>query len=409
MLPVYLVTNHFPPLAYSRKWSWYARALAAAGLDVTVVTAVRPGRGPGHDHFEDPQTVPEASRVSVRRLAVPGWGGAGTALAWLGLAPCPHANWHWRLRRDLTPLLRRRPGVVLAVHPPAANLSGAAAAAGAAGCPLAVDLRESYGARSSWLWRLLPGRRERGLGRLLPRAALVSVCTEALRDELLARHRLDARRTVVTHDGFAGPLPEVRPVRAGRPLTCLCISRLSGREESEVFAHAWHRLAAAAPAAAAGLRLLFYGPPSRRVRRRLAPLLVDGHVEFGGFLPADSLPAALREADLGLVSFAPGVDRHAVPGRLYDFLAHGRPVLGVLPEGAGSTILQNSRAGWRLAAGDAAGAARRLGELAADRESLVRAAGEALAARERLRLDPEVTALGHHLRRRAEAGTLAAS
>lgn len=86
---------------------------------------------------------------------------------------------------------------------------------------------------------------------------------------------------------------------------------------------------------------------------------------FLGQLPAEAMPGLFAAADALLVSLRPEpVFELTIPGKVQSYLAAGRPLLAML-DGEGGRVVREAEAGLTCAAGDAAGLAAIVAELAA--------------------------------------------
>ncbi|MBN1258034.1 MAG: glycosyltransferase, partial [Planctomycetes bacterium] len=333
---IYLISQHFPPAALALKLYWYACELQEAGFDVTVITALQPVTG-----FEDPDYDNFKPSFEIVRLPVKHWGWGGKLLSLAGLPFAEESNWHWAVANYLKRRLQSEPGILLALYPPAASLTGCLQVTKSCGCPVVVDFREPFEpeAKKTSRWHRIEQQ-------IVTNADLVSVSTEQLRADLLRVHGLDQGKVVVTHNGFAGPLPPARVnTFTHSPLRCVYAGGLSKREQPEIFCHAWWILQARHPELARQVHLTFYGLPTRYEKKSLLPLLQEGFLEFSGFVSAGALRRIIATADLGLVALADPVWNQQVPGRIFDYLAHGKPILAALPEGEASAIIKHSGAG----------------------------------------------------------------
>jgi glycosyltransferase involved in cell wall biosynthesis len=100
------------------------------------------------------------------------------------------------------------------------------------------------------------------------------------------------------------------------------------------------------------LRLVLIGTQDESARAELrdaaGALGAGGALELRGYLDHDSTLRALRSAGLLLllVNTTPGAAA-AVPGKLFEYLAVGRPILAVAPRGAeAAAIVEEANAGW---------------------------------------------------------------
>jgi glycosyltransferase involved in cell wall biosynthesis len=356
-----LLVTHRPidqPGGGSARWRSLARLLPGEGWTVEVVAApVRAGGVEFATSAEDLRRARLRARV-MGRLA----GAADPVARLLGARPDAFVpSTAWAVRGGAAVRRAIRAGsydAVLATGPPIAG--PLAARLGAAGPPLAVELRD--------LWAGSPAF-DRG-GPLLPavegwvlrRAGAVVAVTPEAADDLSARHPSLAGRVVTIPNGFDPALLDRRappPARAGRPLSLIHSGTLSVDRPLapllRVLERAQFRDA---------VRLVLHG--------HLAPRIA-GEVESAG-VPVEVVPPsewdeAIRRvaaADAALVTQASGAgDATAVAAKAYEYLALGRPVLAITHGGATEGLL------------------RRLGEdryLARldDEESIARALGELL-------------------------------
>ena len=82
--------------------------------------------------------------------------------------------------------------------------------------------------------------------------------------------------------------------------------------------------------------------------------------------PAQRVGAMLRRADalfLPLHGLPRGARSRIVPGKTYEYLASGRPILGCLPEGDARDLVEGSGVGFVAPPCDASAIASRLGEM----------------------------------------------
>jgi glycosyltransferase involved in cell wall biosynthesis len=94
--------------------------------------------------------------------------------------------------------------------------------------------------------------------------------------------------------------------------------------------------------------------------------LSDGlrNVVFTGWINGVQIAALTRMADIGLMAYAKGAPQ-GLPNKLFEYLASGLPVLSSL-EGETAEFLRQNECGRSYAAGDSAGLARLIAELAGD-------------------------------------------
>jgi glycosyltransferase involved in cell wall biosynthesis len=126
----------------------------------------------------------------------------------------------------------------------------------------------------------------------------------------------------------------------------------------EAFLEAAGRLGAEDASFAASFHLTLLGSLDEGARVELAQQLerhgLFGSVSHQGYVDHRSALVAMSSADLLLlvVNTTPGAEA-AVPGKLYEYLAVGRPILAIVPAGAeASQIVRRTRSGWVAPAHD---------------------------------------------------------
>ena len=146
----------------------------------------------------------------------------------------------------------------------------------------------------------------------------------------------DAERGVAASAGAGAE----RPANAGPGPACgpaphfvaAFTGTLSMMPETEVFLEAVHELLARRPELRRRFRARLAGPFDLGYQDRAVALGLRGIVEFTGPLAHAESLALQRAADLLLLWKPPGMPT-MVPGKLYEYLASGRPVLALLPAG----------------------------------------------------------------------------
>jgi colanic acid biosynthesis glycosyl transferase WcaI len=131
-------------------------------------------------------------------------------------------------------------------------------------------------------------------------------------------------RVVVVPDG--APRPSGRPdpevvaeLRGDAPFVAVHAGNLG-------LAGAWETLASASERLGSGARLLFVGDGCRATDRWALG------VHILPFRPAEQLSSVMAAGDVQVVALRTGMEGLVVPSKLFTALAHGRPVLAVVPE-----------------------------------------------------------------------------
>ena len=364
----------------------FTRHLPRHGWECTVVCADR-----GTTGWTDESLL---ARVPAGTEVIRVRGGSGLS-AWLGLmrrrvGPALHA----RLRRAAAAqrLVADAGFVRRMVAARAARPRSAARAAGRIprdALELAARQRAPRGARGARAHRSAVGR---GLPRSVDRAPLPHAaeprgiaratppwsarCWRA--PTLCSQHRAPTptqsrparpapRRVIHLPNGFepdeAAPPPaaRARKSRADRERFELVFTgTLAQMPDAEVFLEALHDWFAHAPEARRRVRARFAGPYETGYEDRSIALGLKGIVEFMGPLRARrDARAPARGRDL-LLLWKPRNYPTMVPGKLYEYLDSGRPVLAVLPPGDEAGALVARAGGEIVAPGDRAALAASL-------------------------------------------------
>lgn len=322
--PRHLLLVSHRPLEYggggSVRWRFFQRALTERGWAVEVVTA-RPNITA--NEFSADQRAARAAAARARVMATAGALArpiARTALRTQPEAFAPSLLWSISGRRAIRgAIARARPDVVVATGPPPAAMFAAAAEAARAGLPLVVELRDLwagnpyYDAGGSLLRRMEAGP--------LRHASAVVCVTDSAREQLAALHPEVADRVHVLTNGFDPKLlamrPGPRPRRDG-PATLVHAGAIYGDRSLSALLAALRR-----PSLAGRVRLELIGPGAADAVAR------EPGVTVLPPMPWEHAVERVAAADVALVIRTPG-DEAAVPGKAYEALALGRPVLALV-------------------------------------------------------------------------------
>lgn len=350
-----LVSYEFPPRigTGSGRLLGLALALRDAGWRVRVVTvrSLRPAMRAAYD-APDPPGV-EVLRVPA--LAAPVYQLAARAPRLAALLDGVHpvdfaAPWAVAAAAAATASLARRPAdVVLGSGPPFSGVVAAAAAARATRTPLVVDLRDPWvgnplfarPADAGPLGRPLRALDARLEAACVGAAARVLVTAQGLADELAARHgrpvdvvRNGWRQDVRDATAAAPAPPGARPMRwlypgaviPGTPYTPAPLLEALGRLVD----------AGRLRPDAVEVRLLTSHPGEFDGLRRAHPGL---RLDVGPFLPRAQALVAYGQTDAFVLGYP---DYPGVPGKAYEFMAAGRPVLLLAPPGETRGLLERA-------------------------------------------------------------------
>lgn len=403
MQSVLYVSHHFPPsFAIGGKRAWrMARYLPRFGWRAAVVTTPEPAEG---ERDETPLDLPAAT--SVYRTYFPSWYQQRGRLASDGAVATPNqapaqpglvarlGRWTrpvvgrdlWLLPRQATHLARlarrEQASVILASASPHASLVHGLAAARLAGVPLVVELRDP--------WTLNPLLREpspihaaaerRIEAMILRAAARVIVTTEATAAAYRARFPdLPADHFVVIHNTFDAALrPEPRPIRADGPIRLVHFgSCYAGRRLEDVLRALALLRERGVPSERFVVRNL--GRVDQRDVDLAETLGLRGCFESQTAMPYRMGLRELAEADR-LLLLAHGSQTLFLPGKLFDYMLAGRPILAVAAPSELTAILARTGTGVAVAPGDIEALASHISAALEQRTSPFAPNAEALSA-----------------------------
>jgi glycosyltransferase involved in cell wall biosynthesis len=366
---VLFVAYYFPPLGGGgvQRSVAFARYLPECGYRPVVVT--RPAGGTVEWGPVD-RTLAHRLGSDLRVVRVPGpeparssgWQSRGER--WLGL-DSPFARW-WRDGIATAADDARRADVLYASMSPFETAEGVAALARRAGKPWVADLRDPW-ALDDWLVfpTALHRRLElRKMRRALSTAAAIVMNTPESAAQL-ARHAPELRRTPILTipNGFDpaefdGPAPEReagvfrivhaghvfnqrdgRASRIGRRVLGGAAAGLDTYTRSHVYLlEAVDMLLARRPDLAGKVGVDLVGPLADAERAALPPYVVSH-----GYQPHAETIAFLRQGDLLFLpmhDLAPDHRARIVPGKTYEYLASGVPILSAVPGGDARELLE---------------------------------------------------------------------
>ncbi|MEA2184928.1 MAG: hypothetical protein QOF69_4113 [Solirubrobacteraceae bacterium] len=307
----------------SVRWSHFARALPALGWDVSVVSAARYGRSsapPAPEERPPPSAVRRALETADLLLR--------PVAERTGVRPVAFLTQpHWAITGRLAvhrAVSRRRPDAMLVTTPPFTAMFAAAAVAHRRGVPLVCEMRD--------LWAGNPDY-DAGRGtltwleeRVFDRARLVVTVTPEARERLAALHPRARDKLQVVPNGFSPDLLALRRTdrdhRDGRAVVVHAGSIYATRSIDGLVR------ALSRPGLRARVRFEMLGGINQRALDSIAAAPPDLERSVRGEVPRAEAIEAVRNADVVAVIFTPGDDT-AVPGKLYEALVLGRPVLAL--------------------------------------------------------------------------------
>lgn len=342
------------PAVGGKRFSFLARELDSMGYDVHVITH----EARDWTAWKSDASLPLAGSVHRCRedlqLPLPGKGLlARVANAFLRRALAPvgwEIFWVRSARRKALEVARGlaggEAGVVIATSPTPAALMTGAQVARALDWPLIVDYRDPWSAHAWPRWRRgalaqwLARRLER---RVLRRSAARVLNTAAMRAEFQKFFPgLPADRNHVIPNGFDPASASATPSTDG-PVTVLHAGEIfTGRSLVPVL-QAAARLESRRPGRP--IRLVTYGSLPQPELARIREAGLERFIEVRERIPFAALFAELQRAHL-LVAVVGEHMAYSTPYKVYDYMASGRPILGLAPRGAALfELLADSGAG----------------------------------------------------------------
>lgn len=224
--------------------------------------------------------------------------------------------------------------------------------------PWVADLQDGWSFES---WRpSLPLSLQRRVDGWLERQVLTGAdAVTALPRAVAADVRRRFRRTA--HHITDGWDPELERELPQVPATGLHPDRVTllhtgtlwrhGQDPSPLF-EALQRLRVEDPGLGARLELVLAGPLSSAEELRLRQFRLDGVVRHVGHLSRVEAVALQRRAD-ALLIVGPG-QRDAVTGKIFEYLASGRPIVVLPDQGEAAAVVRNTRTGVAVALDDQA-------------------------------------------------------
>ena len=393
MRRVLVLSYYFPPLGGvgAQRPLKFVKFLPDFGYEATVVTAPELARvawAPRDDSLG--ADVPAS--VDVLRATgppPPGTGAEHRLARWLGVWAPFHRWWRGEATR-LGRYVAQDVDIVYTMMSPFSTAYAAAAIGGEAGKPWVADLQDPW-ALDDWLvyptglHRRLDERRMR---RDLGSAAAVITTTREAAQVIAGEFPEFADSTIDTipwgwdRADFAGAPPERtdesfrivyagyshaqrgRTHRARRPLRRLLGGAVRGLDvlpRSHVFLmDAIQHLATLDPALRRRVEVHVAGPAPPEGTSEDEPL------QHHGFISHDRAVTLMRSADalfLAMHDLPPGTRARTVPGKTYEYLASGRPIVAALPDGDARDLLTGLPNVWVCRPRDVDGIAAALVEI----------------------------------------------
>ncbi|HEV7605795.1 MAG TPA: glycosyltransferase [Steroidobacteraceae bacterium] len=348
-----IVSFHFAPspLVGAKRFSFLAREFTRMGFDVHVITndisesvhgredSSLPISGAVH-RCAAPFTAPLKGKSALTRLA--------NAVLRRLLAPVG-MDYFWARAATRTALevaAKLPRGVVIATSPPHAALIAGARIARRLRWPLILDYRDPWSAydwpywHRGWLTQWLGARIE---ARLLRRSAARVLNTADMRDwfEESFPHAAASANFVVPN-GFDAAPTSLTPSSTGT-IEIVHAGEIYGSRSLVPLLRAVKQLASRHPARP--ILVTTYGALPAAERQRIQDAALGQFIEERPRIPFAALFTALQRAHL-LLAVVSDHMTYSTPYKIYDYMAAGRPILGLAPRGAAlHELLAESGAG----------------------------------------------------------------
>ena len=361
---LYFLACSFPPVGRGNALTNACVANHLADCFDVEVVCIDEARGYLLSYQQDQSLVAGLNpRLKVHRVSAAQWWGLNEFLYGIGLLPCYYLNWAWSVWRGRDRLFRE-PGVLFAVYPVFSDLVLGYFLHRFRGYPLLVDFRDDFSGVMSRGWRrILRGfyrRLERGMVRA---AAHVTVTTEPLKRDLMARHGLEEDRVSVVYN-VVPPFEEgiERADCEDRLFTIVYAGAISRHQRPEILLKAYRLLVRQHPDLQSQIRVEIFGPESRYFRRQVRAHLGEG-IAFRGFCPREEVVRQIAQADIGFLSLGDAALAYATPTKLFEYIDLEKPVLAVVPPGATRRLIEDMEIGLVADIDDVEGLAQHLYDL----------------------------------------------
>ncbi len=300
------------------------------------------------------------------------------------LFPDQYVGWvPFALARGRQVLREERPDILYTTSSPdSAHMIGRALAR-ETGLPWVADFRDPWTDRTSYAPATpLHDRWHHQLEHaVLREATCVLTTTSSTRDDFLDKYRdLDpAKFHAITNgfdeEDFANARAEAAHRRAARPadapLTLLHTGKLADHRTAGGLFEALAQLRRESPQLAERLRVVQLGPRDSANEGFVPRLGLDGLVEFEDSVPyAESIVRQATADVLLLVESTGKRSEIVIPGKLFEYLGAGRPILALCAPGSEiAGIVETTGAGWTEPPDDVPRLRERLARLVAEHDA----------------------------------------
>jgi glycosyltransferase involved in cell wall biosynthesis len=370
--PTLLIVSYYyapSPFVGAKRFSFLAREFARMGFDVHVITNEMNDTPYGREDSSLPVTgtvhrcaaaydVPVKGksvfdRIAVtilRRLLAP----VGLDYFWAGAAA----------RKGIEVARTLPPGIVIATSPPHSALMAGARIARRLGWPLILDYRDPWSAydwpswHRGWFAQWVATRLE---ARLVRQSAARVLNTPSMGEWFQESFpAAPAARNFVVPNGFDA-VPEATSPSATGPLEIVHAGEIYGSRSLVPLLRAVESLGARHPARP--IHVTTYGAMPATEWQRIRDAGLERFIEERPRIPFAALFAELQRAHVLLAVVSEHMP-YSTPYKVYDYMAAGRPILGLAAEDAAlHELLADSGAGVCVEPADIGGIERALEKL----------------------------------------------
>ncbi len=226
------------------------------------------------------------------------------------------------------------PGVVIATSPPHAALIAGADIARRLGWPLIIDYRDPWSAHAWPRWRR--GRLSQWFARRIEQRVIQRSAARVLNTPAMQASfekffpRVDRQRNFVIPNGFEPVAAATAAIQVGRHRSAARREIFTGRSLLPVL-RAAANLYTRRPDRP--VRVITYGELPAGELARIHAEKLGGFIEVRPRVPFAALFAELQRAHLLLAVVGEHM-AYSTPYKVYDYMATGRPILGIAPRGA---------------------------------------------------------------------------
>lgn len=288
-------------------------------------------------------------RTTSARRSARGFGGLRRLSSWF-LVPDSYIGWKpFALRAARRIVALDPPDAVLSTGPPETNHLVALELLRSTRLPWLADFRDPwfglhlYPAPTAWH----RARHAQLESRVLRQADGVTATTTWLRDLLRARAGPALERLVVVRNGFdADDFPKVDTApRPDGPLRLVHTGMLTLTRSASGLLRALQLVCERHPDLRPSFEIEFVGTRESSNDAAVAASGVADRVRWTGYVPhAEAIEAMLAADALVLIKHVEARFLGLIPGKLYEYMGAGRPILALVPESEASSLVRDL--GW---------------------------------------------------------------